>query len=333
MLGVRQIDDAEMNNPEAVTNSSGRVLPGPSRVGAELRAARERLGWDLGLLATDLRIRLAYLQALEAGKIDELPAPVYALGFVRSYAKSLGLPAETLCRRFREELGAASLEPELVFPTPIRSRTVPFGAAALIAVALAVGGYTAWYKISENRPGEVASVPPVPERLAPLAEPSMPPGPPGPPGSPAPAVVASGNNAAGNAADDGSVSPTQAAAIGVANPAPAYEQAAGTAATSRVMLHANADSWLQVHDGNGNLLFSRILKAGDSWQLPGGSGPLYLTTGNAGGTDVLVDGKATASLGGFGVVRHDLPLDPDQVKEGKLALPTPDAVSSPTQTD
>lgn len=324
MLGVRQIDDAKMSGAEAVTNSSASVLPGSSRVGAELRAARERLGWDLGLLATDLRIRLAYLQALEAGKIDELPAPVYALGFVRSYAKSLGLPAENLCRRFREELGAASLEPELVFPTPIRRHHVPFGAAALIAVALAVGGYMAWYKISENRPGEVASVPPVPERLAPLAEPSMPAG---------SAVMALGNNASGNTANNVSVSPTQAAATGVPNPAPAYEQAAGTAATSRVMLHASADSWLQVHDGNGNLLFSRILKAGDSWQLPGGSGPLYLTTGNAGGTDVLVDGKSTASLGGFGVVRHDLPLDPDQVKDGKLALPIPGAVSAPTQTD
>ena len=45
---------------------------------------------------------------------------------------------------------------------------------------------------------------------------------------------------------------------------------------------------------------------------------LLLTTGNAGGTDLLVDGVATGPLGGNGAVRRDLPLDPDQIKDGKL---------------
>jgi cytoskeleton protein RodZ len=46
---------------------------------------------------------------------------------------------------------------------------------------------------------------------------------------------------------------------------------------------------------------------------------LLLTTGNAGGTDLVVDGASSPSLGGNGVVRRDLPLDPDLIKDGKLA--------------
>jgi cytoskeleton protein RodZ len=46
---------------------------------------------------------------------------------------------------------------------------------------------------------------------------------------------------------------------------------------------------------------------------------LLLTTGNAGGTEILLDGATTPSLGSPGVVRHDMPLSPDLIKDGKLA--------------
>jgi cytoskeleton protein RodZ len=46
---------------------------------------------------------------------------------------------------------------------------------------------------------------------------------------------------------------------------------------------------------------------------------LLLTTGNAGGTELLVDGTPSASLGGDGAVRRDLPLDADAIKDGRLA--------------
>jgi len=322
--GVGQFDYTKKSGAETVSLSTGKFVSGSPSVGAELRAARERLGWDLPSVARSLRIRLDYLEAIEQDSLGSLPAAAYALGFVRCYAAKLGLPTEPLCRRFRAEVGSASLAPEVTFPEPLRERGMSLGGAALIAVAIAIGGYAGWYKLTENRPGEVASVPPVPERLAPLAEPAQP--------APPPAAIANNTQAPAAASDDSAapaqtaddsqtVTPSEAAATSVSNPVSNYEQVAGNASTSRVMLHANADSWLQVHDGSGNLLFSRILKAGDSWQVPANAGTLYLTTGNAGGTDVLVDGKPTAPLGGLGMVRHDLTLDPDQVKAGKLAVP------------
>ncbi len=66
---------------------------GASRVGAELRAARLRLGLALPDVVAKLRIRLRFLQAIEEGRVADLPGQVYAVGFVRSYAALLGLDA------------------------------------------------------------------------------------------------------------------------------------------------------------------------------------------------------------------------------------------------
>ena len=88
----------------------------------------------------------------------------------------------------------------------------------------------------------------------------------------------------------------------------------------RIVLRANADAWVQVRDRAGAVLLNRTLHSGETWDVPARPN-LLLTTGNAGGTDLLVDGVASPSLGGSGAVRRDLPLDPDLIRDGKLAAP------------
>ena len=90
---------------------------------------------------------------------------------------------------------------------------------------------------------------------------------------------------------------------------------------TRIVLRARADCWLQVRDRQGPVLLNRVLRTGETWPVPAGrpAGQLLMTTGNAGGTEVLVDGQVTAALGGDGVVRRDLPLDPDAIRDGRLA--------------
>jgi cytoskeleton protein RodZ len=75
---------------------------------------------------------------------------------------------------------------------------------------------------------------------------------------------------------------------------------------------------MQVRDRAGQVLLNRVLHPGDTWAVPIRAN-LLLTTGNAGGTELVVDGVATAPLGASGAVRRDLPLDADQIKDGKLA--------------
>lgn len=146
-------------------------LTGPAKVGSELRAVREQLGWSLADLSARLKIRRALLDAIEAGDLAALPAPAYAAGFIRNYAEALGLDPEEILRRFRAEGMTPPKEPKLNFPEPVPDRAVPPGALALVALVIAVGGYFLWYQHSEHQLHLADAVPPVPTKLAPLAVP------------------------------------------------------------------------------------------------------------------------------------------------------------------
>jgi cytoskeleton protein RodZ len=315
-----------VENRVMMTTVTPTEPPAATRAGADLRAARERLGLSLDDVACTLRIRPPHLEALEEGRISLLPGNAYALAFVRTYAGALGLDAEEMVRRFKAEAAEFARRPDLVFPVPMPERGLPTGALVLLGLVLAIGAYTGWYHLSGEGRLPAEAVTAIPERLAPLAEQALPghagnpaavapqivqadPPVPPPPADPAPPVVAFSPTSAAaaqlppRASDD-------ASAAGLA-PAPAAD-------APRILLRANADSWLLVKDHGGIVLLNRVLKAGETWPVPART-DLLMTTGNAGGTDIVVDGAATPALGGNGAVRRDLPLDPDQIKDGRLA--------------
>lgn len=66
------------------------------RIGVELRAAREAQGLDLAAMAAQCRVRSSYLEAIESGEVQRLPEPVFVQGFIRTYARSLGLDPDLL---------------------------------------------------------------------------------------------------------------------------------------------------------------------------------------------------------------------------------------------
>ena len=68
-----------------------------------LRSARESRGLDRARIERDTRIRERYLAALERGAYDELPGEVYARGFLRTYARYLGLDADAMVALYRIE--------------------------------------------------------------------------------------------------------------------------------------------------------------------------------------------------------------------------------------
>lgn len=325
-------------------------------VGADLAAARERLGRSLPEMAAALRIRLPYLAALEQGRLAELPGNAYALAFLRSYAAALGLDPSELSRRFKIEAAEVGGKAELAFPSPLPERGLPAGAFALLGLVLAVGAYAGWYHLSGEGRAPPEAVAPVPARLAPLAERALPPAsapvavataPSSATADAAPAAAsgaapADGATAASPnsnppavmaglpstsprltvAAADAGLSPSSAAAAtptaSQQPPLSATQSAAGGASAVGLLVRATADAWIQVRDRTGQVLFSRILRAGESWPVPD-VGSLLLTTGNAGGTELVLNGVATPPLGNPGAVRRDLTLDPDAVRSGRLA--------------
>jgi len=304
--------------------------PVAPRAGEDLYAARERLGWPLDAIAAELRIRPSYLQALEAGHLSILPGHAYALGFLRTYARSLGLDPEEMIRRFKAEAGEVSRKTELAFPAPVPERGLPAGAVALLGLVLAVGVYVGWFRLSGEGKLPAETVTAVPARLAPLAEQAVPPTAvlPGTPQIAAIAPVASVPVTAPPPAP--SISPSSAAAAPV-NPlpvvqAPIVPPAPAVVADdgSRIVLRARADAWVRVRDRAGPVLIDRVLHAGDTLSVPGKPN-LALSLGNAGGTDVFVDGALAPSLGGNGAVVKDLPIDPDLFRDGKALPPVTQA--------
>ncbi len=91
-----------------------------------------------------------------------------------------------------------------------------------------------------------------------------------------------------------------------ATPLVARATAPAPAAPPKIAIRATADAWVSLLDGHGTVVLSRLLHAGDTLVPPAPG--LLLTTGNAGGTELVVNGFAGPPLGATGVVRHGVPL-------------------------
>jgi cytoskeleton protein RodZ len=137
----------------------------PGAVGRLLREAREGYRQDIATVSQQLRIRGVYLKAIEDGHYQDLPGSTYAVGFVRSYAEYLGLDANEIVRRFRDEDAEVNRRTRLVFPMPAVEARVPGGALLLIALIVAVVAYGGWYYLSDRERSLVDLVPAVPESL------------------------------------------------------------------------------------------------------------------------------------------------------------------------
>lgn len=119
------------------------VRPGES-VGLFLRLLRERSGLTVPEAAAQVRIREAYIQAIEDDRFESLPGRAYALGFVRAYAEFLGADVEATARAVTADINKLpapvlrARKPE----TERASRAAPLAAAT---ICLALAGYVYWY--------------------------------------------------------------------------------------------------------------------------------------------------------------------------------------------
>ncbi len=75
-------------------------------VGEILRKAREAQGLSLEQVAALTKIQEPFIKALEEGHFEALPERVFAKGFVRTYARSLGIDEDDAVRQFSETSGS-----------------------------------------------------------------------------------------------------------------------------------------------------------------------------------------------------------------------------------
>jgi cytoskeleton protein RodZ len=121
--------------------------------GDRLRAAREARRLDLSHIAAETRIPIRHLEAIEASAFDTLPSRTYAIGFARSYARSVGLDEKSIADAVREELAegglhqsvmAGGMEPGDAAKLPSRGLAW-FGAFAAIILTIGVIAFASTY--------------------------------------------------------------------------------------------------------------------------------------------------------------------------------------------
>ena len=88
-------------------------------LGERMREIRENLGYGLEKVASDLRIRATYLEAIEAGHFNELPGNAYVVGFLRVYSDYLGLDGQDVVHQFKMADTDITNRTELHLPSPL----------------------------------------------------------------------------------------------------------------------------------------------------------------------------------------------------------------------
>lgn len=117
-----------------------RAEPEALHPGARLGQAREALGIARGDVAASLHLEEEMLAALEEGREEDLPAQAYVRGYMRAYARLVGLDPQQLVERFDGDMGSRSERPSLGQPpAPPRS----FAERAQRHMGLLLGGIVA----------------------------------------------------------------------------------------------------------------------------------------------------------------------------------------------
>lgn len=238
-------------------------------LGAWLRQQREARGVSLRDIADSSKISLRYLEALERDRLDVLPAPVFAKGFLREYARVVGLDADEAVNLYLMALSVRDAKlPEESAQEPARERrsaapsTLGYGLLLTLAVVLFLG-VAAVLSFYAGRRREARPPAPSPEALATFVAPS-------PVEPPEPTAVA----------------PTAMATPAAAGEANAAERLEGPL---KVTLEFSEDCWVEfVIDGRRRT--SELRASGETLELEAEESVL-LTLGNARGVRVEVDGR------------------------------------------
>ncbi len=286
------------------------VLATDIPVGEALRQARQSLGLEIDDIAQATHVRAAFIDALERCDLAPLPARPFAIGYVRAYARALGLDPDQVAARFRQELPdeTAWLRP----PPGIRSRRRARFVGPLVVGLIVVASLAGW-----NLFVRVAAAP---HRFAgPMAAPAagagQPIGPevlgaplPAPPEASTPPPYETPGLAAATAAN-GSPAAVQITARIAAEAAAAHAPnavAPGAAFVAHgpvfgartgvgVIVQALRPFSLVVRGAGGEVYFARELAAGEAWRAPPIAG-LTVDADDPAATEVYLAGHAAGPL-------------------------------------
>jgi cytoskeleton protein RodZ len=251
--------------------------------GALLRQARERAGLHLGMLSVALKVPVSHLTALESDNHAQLSGPVFVRALAGSVCRQLKIDATPVLALLPQAPQHMKVMPPSLEKTRPDLTGQHFGRrwtvnrkfvllALLMAVLIAL---VAW--MPEWPAADSLSALPVAETTPPISEPLAP---------QAPMVVLLPSESAADAAPGSALPGLKTAnSIGAALPVPAENSALEVVFKGR-----SDEAWVEVQDRNGVVVFSRLVKAGET-HIVKGMPTLTVVVGMADAVDVLVRGQ------------------------------------------
>jgi cytoskeleton protein RodZ len=297
--------------------------------GETLRAARESKNWSLSSVAKQLNLSERSLTQIEAGDFSQLPGHTFARGYVRAYAKLLGLDQNRLVQQFDQHTGTdatgSSVNSLGHIDQPVRlSRSMVRFFTFVLTLVIGVGAFLWWQDRSARtqsgpsvtalerieveaadgtteihlldrgeEPVEPAVDAPI-ESTPSAVDEEVP--------APSTEILPLGEQSATEAPAEApteqgeTAPPSEPAPQAETSPTPVAEAEVVAPGEGRLSLDYIADCWTRVTDADGEVLFSGLAKAGSSRTLVGKT-PLDLHLGFASGVRVSFNGEAVSLSG------------------------------------
>ncbi|WP_311063395.1 RodZ domain-containing protein [Halomonas sp. DWK9] len=306
------MSDTQLN--DSVTTAHSTATPGEL-----LSRQRESLGVPLSDAARALNLRPAVVDGLEKDNYEEIPVAAYRRGYLRAYAKYLGMDDRTVLDAYQARHGVSDNERKIA-PVSVSKPPSKMGAwlfklvTVLVIVGLIAVTVAWWQSRGGSEPPSIGSSPAMEENEAPDAEPAQEPM---PAIAPEPAVteeltnddaseptdnVSSSPAAASNepAVSEGDIEAAQtidadtatevADAAAVETEEEVAETAPAAATPNLLELTFNEQSWTEIFDANNQRVFVGLQTPGTTASVEG-EPPFRLTIGNATGVELRYQGE------------------------------------------
>ncbi len=128
---------------------------GAEHISAVLRNARKSRKFKLGTVVEATKIKEEFLEAMEAGNFDKLPAGIYQRAYLKTYAEFLGLDAAVLIKEL-EGVPAVEKEHEALAarmaPEPYRTSLKPSRWIVVFSIVACVAIYVLWQGDTRPKP-------------------------------------------------------------------------------------------------------------------------------------------------------------------------------------
>jgi cytoskeleton protein RodZ len=275
--------------------------------GARLKREREQRKMTLDDISVSTKIGTRFLAALEEERFDQLPGGIFNKGFVRAYARHLGIDESQAIADF-VAASAPSLpetppeEPPVLAAMAVRvpeskrksrgNDGIPWGIVAVVLLILAFG-FALWgFHSREKRIPSVTVPPPVQTESSTTGLQKAVP-------EPVPATSQPATAPALQSSPGPSASAPEAA--------PPAAVPAADSGVFQVLIHAHEDSWVSI-TADGKQIFQDTLTAPAEESVEARN-QIVIKTGNAGALDISFNGKKLASQGGYNQVKT-LTFDP-----------------------